>query len=246
MTDRVVLWDFDGTLAWRPGLWGGCVVEVLDELEPGHGVAIESVRDALRGGFPWNTPDIPHPHLSDADAWWEPILDLIATALQRVDMARSQADDVACAVRQRFIDPSRGWQVFEDTLPALLRLSHAGWSHVILSNHVPELPDLVNGLGLAPHVERVITSACSSYEKPHPEAFRAALRICGNPGTVWMVGDNPIADIEGAEAVGLPAILVRRAGNVTHRAHGLSDAAALILTSLNWNAGDAMLVPSPD
>jgi putative hydrolase of the HAD superfamily len=33
---RFVIWDFDGTLAWRPGLWSGCLLETLDEKEPGH------------------------------------------------------------------------------------------------------------------------------------------------------------------------------------------------------------------
>jgi len=27
----IVLWDFDGTLAERPGLWRGCLLEVLRE-----------------------------------------------------------------------------------------------------------------------------------------------------------------------------------------------------------------------
>ena len=35
----MVMWDFDGTLAQRPGLWGACVIEVLDEAEPDHGVS---------------------------------------------------------------------------------------------------------------------------------------------------------------------------------------------------------------
>jgi putative hydrolase of the HAD superfamily len=231
MTDRIVLWDFDGTLAWRPGLWGGCVAEVLDELLPGHGVAIDTVREGLRGGFPWHAPTTPHPHLSDAEAWLAPILDLIAAAVERAGVARSQAERVARAVRERFIDPSCGWQLFDDTVPALARLSEFGWSHVVLSNHVPELPDLVRGLGLTGHFKHVVTSARIGYEKPHAEAFRAALRMCGNPRRVWMVGDNPVADVGGAEAIGLPAILVRSAGEATHRADGLADAAALILAA---------------
>ncbi len=121
--------------------------------------------------------------------------------------------------------------MFDDTVPALARLSGSGWSHIVLSNHVPELVDLVDGLGLARHLEHVLTSARIGYEKPHPEAFRAALHACGNPRNVWMVGDNPLADVAGAEAVALPAILVRRAGAATRRANGLADAVALILAS---------------
>ncbi len=95
MTDQVVIWDFDGTLALRPGLWGGCVLEVLDELEPGHGVAIEVVREGLRDGFPWHAPDEPHLHLSDSDAWWAPIFELIAVALVPAGVSAAQADRVA-------------------------------------------------------------------------------------------------------------------------------------------------------
>ena len=43
-----------------------------------------------------------------------------------------------------------------------------------------------------------------------------------------MVGDNPHADVEGAEAVGLPAILVRSEGRARHRAAGLEGAVAVI------------------
>ncbi len=82
----------------------------------------------------------------------------------------------------------------------------------MLSNHVPELAELIEGLGLGELVGEVFTSAAIGYEKPHPEIFRHALRVCGSPGRVWMVGDNPVADVEGAEAVGVPAVLVRARG----------------------------------
>jgi phosphoglycolate phosphatase-like HAD superfamily hydrolase len=28
--EKVVLWDFDGTLVHRPGTWRGCLIETLD------------------------------------------------------------------------------------------------------------------------------------------------------------------------------------------------------------------------
>ena len=213
MSDRVVMWDFDGTLAWRPGLWGGCVLEVLDELEPGHGVTLESVRVGLRSGFPWHEPDRPHPDMNDGDAWWEPVEELIAGAVSQAGGDRLDTERIAAAVRERFIDPTRGWLVFDDSVPALARVARAGWHNVLLSNHVPELPELVRGLGLTDHFTRIFTSGVSGYEKPHPEAFRMALLACGNPARAWMVGDNPIADVQGAEAIGLPAVLVRRDGH---------------------------------
>ena len=43
-----------------------------------------------------------------------------------------------------------------------------------------------------------------------------------------MVGDNPVADVAGAQAAGIPAVLVRQEGPAELRADGLMDAVALI------------------
>ena len=229
MAGRVVLIDFDGTLAMRPGLWGACVLELLDELEPGHGIELERLRAGLRGGFPWHRADEPHLELRDPDAWWAPVHELIARVLVEAGLEAERATELARATRQRFCDPTRGWVLFEDSLPALARLREAGWRCAVLSNHVPELPALAAGLGLSDHVDVIVTSATIGYEKPHPEAFRIALRTAGDPDEAWMVGDNPIADVAGAEAVGLPAVLVRRAGEARLRAEDLHGAVDLIL-----------------
>jgi hypothetical protein len=46
---------------------------------------------------------------------------------------------------------------------------------------------------------------------------------------VWMVGDNPAADVDGAQAAGIPAIQVRTArGEVERYAQDLGAAAAII------------------
>ncbi len=229
MADRVILWDFDGTLAAREGLWSGCVVELLDELTPGHGVQVSDFRRAMHGGYPWSTPDLAHPHLGESDAWWAHVSGRIAAALTGIGLSADLARDTAHGVRERFLDHTRAWSLFDDTLPALERAVGAGWRNVILSNHVPELGDLVSRLGLDAHVEQTFTSARIGYEKPHPEAFAVALRASGHPREAWMVGDNPVADIAGAEAVGLPAVLVRTDADAKRSAPGLDEALQLIL-----------------
>ena len=104
-------------------------------------------------------------------------------------------------------------------------MSRAGWRHAVLSNHVPELERIAAGLGLDRYLDAVLCSAITGYEKPHPEAFAAALRLRRNGEPVWMVGDNPEADVEGARRAGLPAVLVRRDGT------GLVEAAEEILSA---------------
>jgi putative hydrolase of the HAD superfamily len=229
---RLVLLDFDGTLAYREGLWSGCALEVLDEHRPGHGIDIEWFRAAMQGCYPWNRHQEPHPELGQAERWWETMELRLASAFERSGVGEG-APTLARALRERFIDHTVRWRRFDDSLPALEALRDAGWRTAILSNHVPELSQIVEGLGLGGTVEAVFSSAVIGYEKPHPEAFAHALRACGSPTRVWMVGDNPLADVAGAEAAGIPAVLVRGQGEARLQAAGLEQAVALIIADTN-------------
>lgn len=226
--DKVVFWDFDGTLAFRPGMWRGCLIETLDEHELGHGVDVERLRPLLRDGFPWHRPEVAHVELAEPEAWWQPVEALLAAAYQGVGLASKRAAELARLARQRYVDPDQGWRLFGDTRTTLERLHSCGWRHVILSNHVPELPALVAGLGLSELVDQVLSSATTGYEKPNPRAFEIALQRSGNPAHMWMVGDNPVADVAGAEAVGIPAILVRTTGEANHSAPDLYGVLAIV------------------
>jgi putative hydrolase of the HAD superfamily len=224
--ERLVIWDFDGTLAFRPGLWSGCALEVLDEHEPGHGIEFERLRSAFRGGFPWHEWQEPHLDLGEAEAWWAHVGRRVARAFEDVGVERGSGERLAAVFRERYTDAAIAWQLFDDTLPALESVSAGGWRSAVLSNHVPELDLLVEGLGLGEHLDAVFNSARIGYEKPHPEAFRIALSAFGSPREAWMVGDNEEADIEGARGAGMRAILVRHDGD-----GGLLDAASRIVGS---------------
>jgi putative hydrolase of the HAD superfamily len=225
---KVVLWDFDGTLVAFTS-WRYAIMDVLDEFEPGHKIDSEQVRPFLRNGFPWHRPDEPHHHLAGPDAWWQALEPLFASAYQGVGFDRERAAELAGQVRRYMVQPQR-YALFEDTLPVLVGLQEKGWRHIILSNHMPELPAVVTGLGLSRYLDGCITSAVTGYEKPNPKAFANALTVAGNPEVVWMVGDNLISDVKGAEAAGIPAILVRNPpeGEVRFTAGDLSEAAKII------------------
>jgi putative hydrolase of the HAD superfamily len=224
-----VLWDFDGTLGWREGLWAACVLEILDEHEPGHRGTIELIRAELKGGFPWHRHETPHPELSDPEDWWATLTPMLTAAVASGGPAPERAEQLAGEVRRRFVDGSQGWRLFEDARPALERTAAAGWRNAVLSNHVPELEQIAAELGLDELVEPIVSSARIGYEKPHPQAFRHALDACGDPRTIWMVGDNPRADVAGAEALGIPAILIRTVAEAPRRAPDALAAADLIL-----------------
>lgn len=229
---RLALWDFDGTLAFRDGLWSGCVMEVLDAHMRGHGIVVDDVRAGLSNGFPWHRPDDGHAYPGDAERWWDAMEARIADALAGAGVERRECAALARATHARFVDPTVGWRRFDDAVPALTAVAAAGWTNVIVSNHVPELANLVWGVGLGPYVDRVFTSALVGWEKPNARFFGHVLASYGDANEVWMVGDNPVADVAGAEAVGVRAILVRtQAGRARLQARGLAEAAQIILAS---------------
>ncbi|MFD4479856.1 HAD family hydrolase [Streptomyces sp. NPDC058471] len=204
------LWDFDGTLGHRRhGTWAECVLEVLDRQQPDHHWSFAEVFEALSTGFPWHASDTPHPHLADADRWWAHVTDVITKALTSLSMSAEDASTAAHSVRAAYTDPA-AWSLYPQTLTVLDTLIMQGWSHVLLSNHVPELPAILDALGLTPRLHAVINSAATGYEKPHPAAFAHARALATDASRTWMIGDNAHADIAGANASGLDAIWVRR------------------------------------
>ena len=205
---RVLIWDFDGTLGRRPGRWSGAIADALTDVLGPHEFSPVMIHAEIRSGFPWHSPEVPHPHLADGDSWWRHLAQVLAAAIGRLGVDSAAAAEAARRVRAHYIDPA-SWQVFPDSVPTLAVLSGLGWRHVLLSNHVPELPGIVTGLGLGRHLSVIVNSATTGYEKPHPQAFRLALERAGWPTSAWMIGDNPVADVAGAASAGLRAILVR-------------------------------------
>lgn len=208
---RLAIWDFDGTLAHRRGEtgWSILLAEALDAEEPGHGHSAETFRPHLREGFPWHSPEVEHPELCEPEAWWASVRPVLGRAYEAAGYSPERSLELADAARWLYVDPDVGWELFPDTLPTLTRLTQAGWTHAILSNHVPELRQIVAALGLEQHVELFSCSAETGYEKPHAQAYATVLDRL-RPAEAWMIGDNVVADVLGAEELGIPAVLVRR------------------------------------
>lgn len=206
-----VLWDFDGTLAQRPGRWSACLAQSLATISADPPITQDDLRPGLRNGFPWHRPNQSHDHLSTPDAWWDALRPLLVSAYLGAGVYPDLAELAAGQVRRAYTDPGT-WTIYEDSVSALERVRAAGWDNIIVSNHVPELPDLVESLGLAQHFRAVLTSAEVGWEKPNPEIYRVALDRAGRPDDIRMIGDNPVADVAGAEAAGIIGLLVRSPG----------------------------------
>ena len=209
--NRYLIWDFDGTVAYREGPWTSALVEVLRQGAPECSATADDLRPHLQGGYPWHKPHQAYP-IRSADQWWEDLAPVFERAFTKVGVRATQAHGLARQVRGVYVAPEH-WRLFGDTIPTLEMLFAHGWTHLVLSNHVPELGVLARHLGLDEYIHRVFNSAETGYEKPHPLAYHGVLEYITSQGgaeAVWMIGDSLAADVMGAEAAGIPAILVRR------------------------------------
>jgi putative hydrolase of the HAD superfamily len=203
-----IWWDFDGTLVSRPHMWTEVAIRLLDRHAPGHAISSGAIAGALETGLPWQRADHAHPELTSSGLWWHEVYRRYRAIFVEFGCGDRVAPDTFAAMREDILDASR-YRVFDDVVPALTRAGESGWRNVMVSNHVPELPQLVAGLGLSPFFDAIVTSGVVGYEKPHRRLFDAALPHTQPDLPVWMIGDNVDADCRPVCALGMNAILVR-------------------------------------
>jgi putative hydrolase of the HAD superfamily len=129
-----------------------------------------------------------------------------------------EAEAIARAVYSEFGKPER-WRAFDDVAPALVRLRAAGLRTGVVSNWDGRLEGLLDGLGLTPLLDTVVSSAAVGLHKPDPRVFELACdRLGVTPEVSAHVGDHFYSDILGARAVGMRAVLIDRRGDSRSRA----------------------------
>jgi putative hydrolase of the HAD superfamily len=102
---------------------------------------------------------------------------------------------------------------FADARP-MLEVARARDSRlVVVSNWDVSLHDVLERVGIARLVDRVLTSAEVGARKPAPRIFGVALGVAGVPAQHAIhVGDSIEEDVAGARAAGVEPVLLRRDG----------------------------------
>jgi len=107
---------------------------------------------------------------------------------------------------------------YEDSAPALRELRGMGLRLVVCSNWDCSLREVLREAGLLELVDGVVSSSQVGVDKPDPAVFDAALETAGVTAEEALhVGDSRRADIEGARAAGITAVLVVRDGGAPPR-----------------------------
>lgn len=142
--------------------------------------------------------------------------------------------DLALQVSARLRRLSYGFALFDDVLPTLETLKGRGLVLGLLSNNEGDMDALSQELGLTPYLDFAVTSGDVGASKPHPAMFLEALRRSRvEPQEAMHVGDQYEADVMGARAAGIHAVLLDRDGlkgsiKDCPRIRGLSEVPGLV------------------
>jgi HAD superfamily hydrolase (TIGR01662 family) len=132
--------------------------------------------------------------------------------LRLLGVAEEQLDPFADTLIDRMREQDE-WRdhVPEHVRPTLEQLKAAGYRLALLSNRRDPLHDEIERLGLSDLFEFVLAAGETGWWKPDPRIFKDLLqRLELEPQVSVYIGDNYFADIVGARAVGLQAVLIDR------------------------------------
>ena len=200
---RAVLFDVDFTLA-RPGPELG--PEGYVRAGERHGLTLDPARyEEARDNALVDLRR--HPELEHDDEIWFRFTERIVRGMG------GDADSAyACAV-----EITRGWErhenfsIYDDVPGAFAALRSAGLRIGLVSNSSRDVREFARHHGL--EVDAGISSFHHGRTKPHASIFRAVLDLLAvETDEAVMVGDTIADDIEGAQALGMRAILVDREG----------------------------------
>lgn len=147
--------------------------------------------------------------ITQARSFWSEynrqILELAGAAGSRAELER-----MAERLAERFWSPP-SWRVFAEVHDSLGALRRAGLQLAVISNFTDALVAVCRTHDLDGYFDCLVASTTAGAQKPDVGIFREALRRTGaDPASSVHVGDNYIADVLGARAAGIDAVLVDR------------------------------------
>jgi len=200
---RAVLFDVDFTLA-RPGPELG--PEGYVRAGARHGLTLDPARYE-EGRQAALAALERHPDFEHDDEIWFAFTERIVRGMGGAPPASYE-----CAV-----EITRGWErhenfeLYDDVVPVLDELRRAGLKIGLVSNSARDVHAFARHHALG--IDAGISSFHHGKTKPHASIFRAVLDLLGvAPTEAAMVGDTIEADIDGALALGMRAVLVDRLG----------------------------------
>ena len=207
----VLFFDFHGTLTKPDNQWTDAALLLCNTYFPSAGITQADIDRGLHGKcLPWFLfEDGDTRAFAGEKAWWQFCEDQFTEMFQTCGFSEGEARMLAGKMRGYILDPAHH-RLYEDTKKVLQALKGRGYRCFLISNNFPEIEPLMSELGISAFFDGIVVSGLLGYDKPHPEIFKEALRIAGEPAFAVMIGDNPRDDMEGAKKQGFLTVQVNR------------------------------------
>lgn len=199
--DCTIFWDFDGTLVYGNQSFLQSLQEALGSIK----IDRELCRAFLQSACSWYHPQRAYPERT-GELWWQELLEKTEDFLKGQSVPAEQRWEICRRFRENAV--RYPYRMYEDAREILTCARALGCRNYLLSNNFPELDSVLERMGIRDCFEDVFLSSRLGYEKPRKEIFLLAQEMAGNSPVIFMVGDNPEADIRGAGEVGWHTVLV--------------------------------------
>lgn len=164
---KAVFWDFHGTLAYPKHLWGESVFAAARiacaPLSPPFSPA--DVKEYTKAGwYPWDRYEEDFSRTT-GEKWWEFMCGHFCRIYKSLGLSEDAANRASLLVRDELTKAER-YELYPDAIPALRECRSLGWKNVLLSNHLPELPRILESLGCREYFSALVISSLAGYDKP--------------------------------------------------------------------------------
>ena len=204
MCKKALFWDFDGTLIHPYESFLCALKAALEHAQ--YAVETDVIRKFLHTVCTWYKPEISYQGATGAK-WWETLFRNFEWFYKQNHVAEADWQTVNMIFKDSILD-HRNYILYDGAKDILQKCQEMGYRNYILSNNFPELPWVIDKLGLSDCFAGYIVSSNVGFEKPRIEIFQYALRTARYPDLAYMIGDNPVADIQGGRSAGIKTILV--------------------------------------
>jgi len=221
ISELALFWDFDGTLIYGEETFLGALSSVLQKNN--YQIPNEAIRETLKKGCTWNTPEVSYIE-AVGTKWWECLFSHFYALYKKFGVLYEKHNEINLEFKKTILDPAT-YTVYNDALAVLKKCGEMGFDNYVLSNNFLELSVISEQLGIGAYIKEYIVSSNVGYEKPRAEIFEYARRAANYPEVCYMIGDNPMADIEGGSSAGMTTVLVHAPGDYTadYRCDTLSE-----------------------
>ena len=224
---KALFWDFDGTLIHANTSFFDALSFSLKK--NGYEVPAEQLKELLLLACSWNSPEISYTENIGAE-WWDSLFCKFKVFYKENNIDNDAIHDKINQCFKEWVFNYKNYTLYKDSEFILSKCRQNGYKNYILSNNFPELPKVIEDLGISKYFDGYIISSNTGYEKPRTELFEYALKIAGNPQQCFMIGDNPIADIQGGNSAKIKTILVNNDAscNADYKCRNLIDIFAVL------------------